>query len=57
MAWYSVHIETRGNDPAEVTDDQLGDMLGELVNALRPHSGVAVGGGDRPRWGATISAP
>jgi hypothetical protein len=51
LAWFSVHIETRGDDPAEVTGDQLGD----LVNALVPHSGVVIGGADRARWGATVS--
>jgi hypothetical protein len=47
---YSVHIEHRGDDPAAVTPD----ALGELVNALNPHGGVVTGGGESPSWGASI---
>lgn len=55
MAWFSVSIEVRGDGLFEMTDDEFGDRLGELVVSLEAHSGVAVGGGDHPRWGATIS--
>lgn len=55
MAWFSVGIETRGIGPAELTDDEFGERLGELVVALEPHSGVVFGGGARPSWGARVS--
>lgn len=55
MAWVSVHIETRGDDPIGMTGDEFGERLDDLVNALMPHHGVVTGGGSRPSWGATIS--
>jgi hypothetical protein len=55
VTWWSVSIETRGGAPADMTGDECGERLGELVNALVPHHGVVTGGGDRPSWGATIS--
>lgn len=51
MDWWSVYIETRGEDPELVTDDVLGDF----VTALVPHSGIATGGGGHRAWGARIS--
>jgi hypothetical protein len=36
---FRIHIETRGDDPAEVTDAAIGD----LVKALAPHSGTVNG--------------
>jgi len=55
LNWWSVSIETRGDDPAGMTADDRAERLGELVNMLVPHSGVVVGGGEPVRWGATIS--
>jgi hypothetical protein len=51
VEWWSVYVETRGQDPALVTDDAIGDF----VTALVPHSGIVTGGGEHPRWGATVS--
>jgi hypothetical protein len=49
--FFSVHIETRGEDPAQVTDAAIGD----LVKALAPHSGIVTGGGGLAGWDATIA--
>jgi hypothetical protein len=48
---FSVHIETRGDDPAEVT----GVAIGDLVKPLAPHNGIVTGGGGLPGWDATIA--
>jgi hypothetical protein len=51
MVWYSVSIDTRGDNPSDVTEE----AIDAFVDSLRPHSRVAIGGADPPRWGATIS--
>jgi hypothetical protein len=50
MSFYSVHIETRGDDLAEVTDEALRGM----GDALLAHGGVVTGKGGAS-WGATIA--
>jgi hypothetical protein len=47
--WFSVSIETRGDDPLGMTGDEFSDGLGNLVNALVLYSGVVVGGGGPAR--------
>jgi hypothetical protein len=51
MAWWSVFVETRGEDPPPVTDYALGDFAAALV----AHGGVVTGGGGHPSWGARVS--
>ncbi len=51
QSFFSVHIETRGDDPAEVTDAAIGG----LVEALAPHSGIVTGGSGLVGWDATIA--
>ena len=51
LSYFSVHIETRGDEPDEVTDAALGD----LAEALAPHSGIVTGGGGLAGWDATIA--
>jgi hypothetical protein len=51
LSFFSVHIETRGDDPAEVTDA----AIGELAKALVPHGGVVTRGGGLAGWDATIA--
>jgi hypothetical protein len=55
MAWFSVNIEARGDEPLAITEDEFGERLGDLVVALEPYHGVVTGGGDPVRWGARIS--
>jgi hypothetical protein len=55
VPWWSVHLETRGDEPLDMTEDEFGERLGELVVTLEPHHGVVIGGDDPARWGATIS--
>jgi hypothetical protein len=55
MAWFSVSVETRDDDPSGMTADEFGERLGDLVVALEPHHSVVSGGGIPVRWGATIS--
>jgi hypothetical protein len=50
-SFFSVHIETRGDDPAQVTDVAIGD----LAKALAPHNGIVTGGGGLVGWDATIA--
>jgi hypothetical protein len=50
MDTYSVHVETRGDDPSAVTDA----ALGRFVDAIGAIAGVATGGGGHPSWGAMI---
>ena len=51
LSFFSVHIETRGDDPAEVTDA----AIGQLAKALVPHSGIVTRGGGLAGWDATIA--
>lgn len=51
MDWWSVSVEHRGDDGSLVADEALGD----LVNALVPHSGIVTGGGGHAAWGAMVS--
>jgi hypothetical protein len=51
LSLFSVHIETRGDDPVQVTDAAIGG----LVKALGPHNGIVTGGGGLPGWDATIA--
>jgi hypothetical protein len=55
MPWWSVHVETRGDEPFGMAEDEFGERLGDLLNILHPHHGSVTGGGDPVRWAATIS--
>jgi hypothetical protein len=55
VSWFSVSVETRGDDPLGMTEDEFGERLGDLVVALEPYHGVVTGGSDPVRWGARIS--
>jgi hypothetical protein len=48
LSFFSVHIETRGDDPAEAA-------IGELAKALVPHGGIVTRGGGLAGWDATIA--
>jgi hypothetical protein len=37
VAWFSVHIETRGDEPIGMTGDEFCHRLGDLVVALEPY--------------------
>lgn len=51
MAWWSVFVETHGEDPQLVTEYALEDFVSTLV----AHSGVVTGGSGHPTWGARVS--
>jgi hypothetical protein len=36
VTWYSIRIEHRGNEPLAMTEDELGERLGDLLLALKP---------------------
>jgi hypothetical protein len=58
MAWFSVHIETRGDEAFGMTGDDLGERLGDLLVALKPWHGSVSGGGDPVRWAAiSVESP
>ena len=55
MPWFSVRIETRGDEAVGMTGDELSERLGDLLDALQPHHGSVSGGGEPVRWAATVS--
>jgi hypothetical protein len=55
VAWFRVSIDFRGDNPFELTVDELGDRLGDLVNELMRYSGVGIGGGAHAQCGITMS--
>lgn len=51
MPWFSVSIESRGDDLSAVTDD----AIFRFADLLVPHHGIASGGQAYASYGATIS--
>lgn len=51
MDWWSVFMETLGDDETLVTDFALGVLAGLVA----PYSGVVTGGGRHAVWGARLS--
>jgi hypothetical protein len=51
VTWYSISVETRGDDLSAVTDE----AIFRFADLLVPHHGIASGGQAHASYGATIS--